>query len=116
MVQVGLIDEDQSKRQPGPDFFECSPVRSSLLTVIEGPLEIFSNLWGDGKHLLHHLDMVADSFRLGFQQRQAEIDTGLGILWVEFHREACRSQRFLWLFAQELKPSQACPAGGLLRG
>ena len=88
MVQVGLIDGDQLKRQPGPDFFERCPVRSSLLTVIKGSLEIFSNLWGQGKHLLHYLDVVADSFRLGFQQRQAEIDTGLGILRVEFHREA----------------------------
>ena len=88
MVQVGLIDGRALEIQPGSDFPQRGPVRSSLLPIIEGALKISPYLGSDGEHLLHHLDVGAHAFGLGFKQGQAEVYAGLWILGVEFHREA----------------------------
>ena len=59
--------------------------------------------------------MLAHPLAAGFQQGQAEVDAGLGVLRIEANRRASRLQGSAGLVQQQLQPGQAGPAGGLAR-
>jgi hypothetical protein len=59
--------------------------------------------------------VLAHPLAAGFQQGQAEVDAGLGILRIEANRRASRLQGGAGLVQQQLQPGEASPAGGLAR-
>jgi len=102
----GIVDLEI---EPGFYFFERFPSRFPLQTIGNGRFEVACCFGRKGDHLLNHLNVVADSLRLRFKQRKAEIDSGLRILGIEFHGEPSRPQGIFRLVAKQLQPRQTGP-------